>query len=77
VTFEITFEEKAISRAADFLVDDPEGVSMILREYGRFWMRSTPSRTSPGRRLLSLSVLLICAGFGWGGTGWCTRSERA
>jgi hypothetical protein len=30
VTFEITFEEKAISRAAGFLVDDPEGVRTLL-----------------------------------------------
>jgi mRNA interferase RelE/StbE len=30
VSFEITFEEKAISRAADFLADDPDGVRALL-----------------------------------------------
>jgi len=30
VSFEILFEERAISRAAEFLVDDPEGVRAIL-----------------------------------------------
>jgi mRNA interferase RelE/StbE len=30
VTFEIIFEEKAISRAASFLADDPDGLREVL-----------------------------------------------
>jgi mRNA interferase RelE/StbE len=30
VSFEVIFEEKAISRAADFLADDPDGVRALL-----------------------------------------------
>jgi mRNA interferase RelE/StbE len=30
VSFEITFEKKAISRAAEFLADDPDGVQALL-----------------------------------------------
>jgi mRNA interferase RelE/StbE len=30
VSLEILFEDRAISRAAEFLVDDPEGVKAIL-----------------------------------------------
>jgi mRNA interferase RelE/StbE len=57
VSFEVLFEERTISRAAEFLADDPDGVRALLDTIDELADQPQPSASFP-------SALRTCAGCG-------------